>query len=135
MNSHDASCFSGVLLKTATFAPNCTVFAFEGSDWGRLAMLQWKPAVLSARSFMNGTVDVEERKNVSFPAARSFWESNPAGLYAQPSFTPRSYICRTWSPCAPFHATVLLSAAIRVPPREYTCALKYDASVLRANPL
>ena len=73
MNSHEASCFSGVLLKTATFAPNWTVFAFVGSDCGRFAMLQWKFGVLSARSFMKGTVEVDERKNASFPAAMSFW--------------------------------------------------------------
>ena len=73
MKSHDASCFSGVLLNTATLAPNCTVFGFAGSDCGRFAMLQWKLGVLSARSFMNGTVEVDERKNASLPAAMSFW--------------------------------------------------------------
>ena len=56
----------------ATFAPNCTVFAFAGSVavCGRFAMLQPNGAV-SASCFMNGTVEVEEKKNASLPVARS----------------------------------------------------------------
>ena len=79
MKSHEASCFSGVLLNTATFAPNWTVFALAGSDCGRFAMLHLNGA-LSARSLMNGTLEVDARKNASFPAAKSFWKSKPFGV-------------------------------------------------------
>ena len=60
MKSHEASCFSAVLLKIATFAPNWTVFCFAGSACGRLAMLHFAP-VLSAMSFRKGIDEVVEK--------------------------------------------------------------------------
>src|SRR3982074_1388085 len=105
MKSHDASCFSDVLLKIATFAPNWTVFCFVGSACGRFAMLHFAP-VLSAMSLRKGIEEVGEKEKRRFPPGRSFCQSKPAGVYPLPSLFIRSYICRTCRPCAPFHATV-----------------------------
>src|SRR2546429_267685 len=57
MKSHDASCFSAVLLKIATLAPNWTVLGFAVSAWGRLAMLHFAP-VLPAASFFTAAAAV-----------------------------------------------------------------------------
>src|SRR5713101_7181693 len=126
MKSHDASCFCGVLLNTATFAPNITVAGDVVPVCGGAATLQFCGVFMAAA--MNGRLDVDAKVNASLPCAKSVCQSNPVGVYAKPPSYRRFSICRTARPSLPSHATVLPSALMSLPPMERTMALKYDAS-------
>ena len=73
MKSHDASCFCGVLLKMATFAPNITVFPPGGA-----ATFHATGVFMAAA--MNGRLDVDAKVNASLFCAKSFCQSKFVGV-------------------------------------------------------
>ncbi len=74
MNSHEASCFSGVLLKAMMFAPYCTVFAFAGSICGRPMMLHVGAGLsFGNEETKNGRPVLDSWTKATLPMPKSVW--------------------------------------------------------------